>query len=247
LFDNRHLSAKIIRMSSVFAVQKVQKRSTEVQAADSLRDAILSGAIPLGARLTEISAAQQLGVSRSTIRTAFHQLVQEGLIIQTPYTGWSVMELSSVDAWEVYTLRSSLEALAARLVANRVSSGGVNGKTTLAGVERSFEHLRQACMGGDAADIAAADMDLHRSIVKLSGHARLADQYLRIQHQITIYIRSSDALVTKSDEIIAQHTPLIEAIRTGDAEMAMRAAMEHNESEGGILVKHLKHSELHPS
>ncbi|MGQ0730347.1 GntR family transcriptional regulator [Acidovorax sp.] len=231
-------------MTNVFAVQKVQKRSTEVQAADSLRDAILSGAIPLGARLTEISAAQQLGVSRSTIRTALHQLVQEGLVIQTPYTGWSVMDLSSDDAWEVYTLRASLEALAARLVATRVAQGGATGAATLAGVEKAFERLREVCMNGDKPGIAAADMDLHRAIVNLSGHSRLVDQYLRIQHQITIYIRSSDALVTTSDEIIAQHTPLIEAIRVGDAALAMRAAMEHNDSEGAVLVEHLKQSEL---
>lgn len=234
-------------MTTVFTVQKVQKRSTEVQAADALRDAILSGAIPLGSRLTEISAAQQLGVSRSTIRTALHQLVQEGLVIQTPYTGWTVMELSADDAWEVYTLRASLEALAARLVATRVAHGGATRAATLAGMETAFSALRKVCQEGDKPRIAAADMALHRTIVTLSGHTRLADQYDRIQHQIALYIQSSDALVVEGDEIVAQHLPLIEAIRAGDAEQAMRAAMEHNDTEGFILVEHLKQSELQPA
>ncbi|MCX7865321.1 MAG: GntR family transcriptional regulator, partial [Novosphingobium sp.] len=70
-----------------FVLGKVQKRSAEVQAADKLREAIVSGRIPLGARLTEVSSAEQLGVARSTIRTALHQLVQDGLVIQVPYTG----------------------------------------------------------------------------------------------------------------------------------------------------------------
>jgi DNA-binding GntR family transcriptional regulator len=230
--------------SAVFTVPKVQKRSTEVQAADTLRDAIISGVIPLGSRLTEISAAQQLGVSRSTIRTALHQLVQEGLVIQTPYTGWSVMSLSADDAWEVYTLRASLEALAARLVANRVAQSGAGESPTLAGVEKAFKALQEACAKQDKPGIAAADMALHRTIVNLAGHGRLMDQYARVEHQITIYIQSSDALVADGDEIITQHMPLIEAIRAGDPQAAMLAAMQHNDVEGAVLVDHLKKSAL---
>lgn len=231
-------------VGTVFNVQKVQKRSTEVQAADTLRDAILSGAIPLGTRLTEISAAQQLGVSRSTIRTALHQLVQEGLVIQTPYTGWTVMTLSAGDAWEVYTLRASLEALAAKLVASRIAQTGGSKSPVLASVEKSFSALQDACAKQDKPDIAAADMALHRTIVSSAGHSRLVDQYARVEHQITIYIQSSDALVADGNKIIFQHLPLIEALRAGDAEAAMLAAMKHNETEGAVLVEHLKQSEL---
>lgn len=229
-------------MKNTLNVQKVQKRSTEVQAADLLRDAILTGAIPLGTRLTEISSSEQLGVSRSTIRTAFHQLVQEGLIIQTPYTGWSVMTMSAADAWELYTLRASLEALAARLATTRVQEEGIEGPTYSA-IRQSFEQLSCACAEGDHRTIAKADMALHKTIVEVTGHLRLIDQYARIQHQISIYIQSSDALVSEDAEIMAQHLPLIEAIESKDIDAASTAAMQHNESEGAILVRHLKNAE----
>jgi len=226
---------------SVYTIQKVQKRSTEVQAADTLREAIISGAIPLGARLTEISAAEQLGVSRSTIRTAFHQLVQEGLVIQTPYTGWSVMSLSAKDAWELYTLRASLEAMAAKLVASRVHREGRGGAAEVA-VNKAFDELKFACKGGNNRVVAAADMALHKTIIAFADHSRLIDQYSRLQHQISIYIQSSDGLAAGAEEILQQHLPLIESICAGDGEAAMRAAMEHNETEGAVLVNHLNES-----
>ncbi|MDF0731609.1 GntR family transcriptional regulator [Pseudomonas entomophila] len=225
--------------TTLINIPKVQKRSTEVKAADLLRDAIVSGAIPLGTRLTEISSSEQLGVSRGTVRAAFHQLVQEGLVIQTPYTGWSVMNLSPEDAWELYTLRGSLEALAARLVTLRVQKEGVSGFTFTA-ISKAVEALKTACLRGDNREIASADMALHKTIIDLTQHSRLIDQYSRIQPQILIYIQSSDALASEGAQIMDQHQPLIEAIEAMDEQAAMNCAMQHNETEGAILVEHLK-------
>ncbi|MDB6454140.1 GntR family transcriptional regulator [Falsirhodobacter sp. 20TX0035] len=223
--------------NDTFLIRKVHKRSAEVQAAEALRDGIKSGSIPLGARLTEINAAEQMGVSRATIRTALHQLVQEGLVVQVPYTGWTVMTLSAQDAWELYTLRASLEALAARLVAERIRAGDT---TTGTLVLSAFESLKSACLRRVKQEIAMADLELHKAIIDLAGHRRLQDQYSRIEHQIMIYIRSSDDLVGKPEEIVVQHAALIDAIRRGDAEGAEKAAATHNESEGAVLVEALK-------
>ncbi|TED73941.1 GntR family transcriptional regulator [Pseudomonas aeruginosa] len=225
--------------TTVLNIPKVQKRSTEAKAADLLRDAIISGAIPLGTRLTEISSSEQLGVSRGTIRVAFHQLVQEGLLIQTPYTGWSVMTLSPEDAWELYTLRGSLEALASRLVTMRVQQEGATG-FTFTSISRAVKALQNACQDGDNRSIANADMALHKTIIDLTNHSRLIEQYTRIQPQIALYIQSSDALVSEGSEIISQHQPLIDAIEAKDVQAAMSSAMHHNETEGAILVDHLK-------
>lgn len=225
-----------------YQVTKVQKRSAEVQAADVLRAAIISGGIPLGARLTEISAAEQLGVARSTIRTALHHLVQDGLIIQIPYTGWTVMTLSSQDAWELYTLRVGLETLAAGLVADKIASG--QGSDALkAKLAQAFDALKAACQTRDSAVIAAADMALHKCIILSSGHRRLSEQYGRIEHQVLIYIRSSDALVTDPEQIIRQHQPLIDALLAGDRVAATAALAAHIEKEGAVLVDHLKQGE----
>ena len=229
---------------SAFSVKKVQKRSTEAQAADRLREAILEGDIPLGSRLTEILMSEQVGVSRGTIRTAFHQLVQEGLLVQVPYTGWTVMTLSSHDAWELYTLRASLEALASRLVALRVRNNDPDGRVAAA-LRSAYERLKAACAKrNNHRAIAQEDMNLHKSIVALAQHGRLRDQYSLIEHQARIYIRSSDELVQDPADILSQHAPIIDTLLRGDEKSAVEAAAAHNEREGTILFEHLKRLEL---
>src|SRR5580692_444020 len=96
-------------------LKPIQKRSAEAQATEALRDLILRGGARPGSRLTEIGLSQQLSLSRATIRTALHQLANEGLVVQVTYTDWQVASLSGADAWELYTFRASLEALGIRL------------------------------------------------------------------------------------------------------------------------------------
>jgi DNA-binding GntR family transcriptional regulator len=72
----------------------------------------------------------------------------------------------------------------------------------------------------------------------------LIDQYSLIEHQIRIYIQSSDALVQHPGDIAAQHLPIVEAILKGNGEAAVSAAATHNEREGSILVSHLEQAEL---
>jgi DNA-binding GntR family transcriptional regulator len=100
----------------------VVKMPVEAQVTDALRDSIVNGTITAGARITEIQISQQLNLSRAIIRTALHQLAKEGLLNLVPYTGWTVLSLSSRDVWELYTLRSAVERLAAQLVAGSINS-----------------------------------------------------------------------------------------------------------------------------
>ncbi|MDI7862720.1 GntR family transcriptional regulator [Rhizobiaceae bacterium n13] len=228
--------------SDTFKIKKVQKLSAETQTADALRDGIASGEIPPGTRLTEIRMAEQMGVSRATIRTAFHQLVQEGLIDQIPYTGWAVISLSAHDSWELYTLRSSLEALGSKLVAAKMAD--TNQSAALKSkLDAVFDALKEACLSGNRKKIADADFALHRAIIDLSGHRRLAEQYSRVEQQIRLYIASSDSLVAEPEIIIEQHRPIIEALQAGDVARSVSAAMEHNEQEGAKLEQHLRRLE----
>lgn len=219
------------------AIKPVQRRSVEAQAAESLRRSILLGALPPGTRLTEIKLSEQLEISRATVRTALQQLSKEGLIVQVPYTGWTVMTLSSHDAWELYTLRASLEALAARLVSERKSDIAARK------LGKSLAALEDACRKRVQAQIAEADFGLHMAIVELSNHRRLAEQYRLVEQQVRIYIASSDALVADPEDIAAQHRPIVDAILAGDAESAMLFSERHNRSEGQKLVAHLRAQE----
>lgn len=220
------------------AIPRIVKMPVEARATDLLRDSIVNGTIPAGSRITEIQLASQLALSRATIRTALHQLVKEGLLILVPYTGWTVISLSSRDVWELYTLRAAVERLAAQLAAQAIDSA----KSSR--LNRAFDGLVKECRRGNASRIAEADFALHKTIIQMADHTRLDLQYALIEQQIRMYIRSSDALISDIDTIINQHRPIVDSIIAGDAEAAGHLSEQHNLTEGRKLTDHLSELEV---
>jgi DNA-binding GntR family transcriptional regulator len=222
---------------TILNAQKIVKRSAEAQAADALRLLITGGGIALGARITETQLADEMGLSRATIRAALHQLSMEGLTTLVPYTGWTVVSLSSRDAWELYTLRLSLERLAAQLVATTLDRSKADA------LSEADSCLKKACKSGHQGEIAEADFALHKTIIALARHGRLKWQYEHIESQIRLFINSSDSLVEDPTAIYEQHRPIVAAILGGDSQTAGALAEAHNESEGEKLVRHLQRLE----
>ena len=79
-----------------------------------LRDRIISGEIPGGARLKAEELAQRLKISRIPIREALRQLHAEGLVEIRRNYGASVVALNPSDILELFSIRSVLEGLACR-------------------------------------------------------------------------------------------------------------------------------------
>lgn len=209
------------------------RKTLDVQAADILRARIADGVLLAGHCLTEHRLADEFGLSRGTVRTALKQLMSEGFVCQKPYRGWEVAPLSSTDAFELQTLRLTLEGTAAQLAAEHLDADG-EGELAAA-----FEALRDACEAGDHRAAARRDFELHRTIVRLSGHRRLLQYYEMVARQIQRYIFSSDALLRSDMELVAQHGPIVDSIMARDVGAAYEESRTHNESEGRLLVEHL--------
>jgi DNA-binding GntR family transcriptional regulator len=215
----------------------IEKRSAEAQALARLREAIVAGRLGPGARLTEVALAEQLRTSRATLRTALHHLVAEGLVVQVPYTGWMVATLSAQDAWELVTLRASLEGLAAGLAAEAREPDG------LAAVDAAFKELSRAARAHEATAATEADFAFHQAIVLAAGHQRLAEHYRRVAQQVRLIILSSNALLSDPLLLLAQHEPIHAAIAGRKPKAAAKAARAHVEHEGEALIAALRAKE----
>lgn len=211
----------------------VTPRSLDVQAADVLREQILNGSLAPGTRLLEIELSERFNLSRGTIRSALQQLTYEGLVVQFPYRGCAVSGLSSQDAWELYTLRSALESLAAGIAAEAITQSQAEQ------LDAALQQLVKAARQGHWDEVADADFLLHQAIIQLSGHRRLQQQYKIVEQQIRLYIISCNALNPNLDRIVEEHKRLVEAICSKDAFKAEQIAKEHN-VDGKALVEHLQ-------
>lgn len=93
--------------------------SQAVKAQLRLREMILAGELPGGARIAELAIVERLGVSRTPIRAALMRLEQEGLLEALPNGGYAVRTFSERDVADAIELRGTMEGLAARLAAER--------------------------------------------------------------------------------------------------------------------------------
>lgn len=212
------------------SLKAIKKQSAESLTVESLREAITTGHLPAGTRITEMDLAEQFQVSRGTVRIALYQLMREGIVDQTPYTGWAVSKLTAHDVWELYPLRAKLESLGAQLAAEQIND---DGRTLLTS---KYEQLIAVCKTGNRTEIARADFELHRAIVELSRNRRLLEHYKLIEQQFKIFLLASTFTHTDVKNVVGEHLPIVEAILSGNGSEAARLTEAHNMMGGQRLM-----------
>lgn len=213
------------------ALSALKRQPAEQMAADALKEAILTGVAKPGERLTEVVLAEQFGVSRGTVRIALHQLSSEGLVTLTPYTGWSVVDFTPQDLWEIYTLRGGLESMAARLATEKLDQRGAER------LERVADELFTAALkSADVAEMKRRDFALHRCIVELSQNGRIEHHYTLVEQQVRMFI-SSTYREDKGSIVVEHHKPIVEAILRRKPRLAASLCENHCLSEGERLLR----------
>src|SRR5690348_10186032 len=86
-----------------------------------LRELLLRGEFRPGERISELPLVAMLGVSRTPIRLALERLAHEGLLEPNPTGGFIVRSFTLDDVWDSIQMRGTLEGMAARLAAERLT------------------------------------------------------------------------------------------------------------------------------
>lgn len=84
-------------------------------AAVIVRNMIVDGRLPAGARINEVHLSRQLGISRTPLREALAGLEREGAIDSVPRIGWFVRPLTLEELRQLYPIRPLLDPEALRL------------------------------------------------------------------------------------------------------------------------------------
>jgi DNA-binding GntR family transcriptional regulator len=132
--------------------------------AAELRLQLAEGLLLPGARLTESTIAEDLGVSRNTVREAFAELASERLVVRLPNRGVFVASLGPGDIHDVYTVRRAIEVSAIR-------AGGTPER--VAAVRAAVEEGKAAAAADDEEALGTANQHFHGAIVGLAESRRL--------------------------------------------------------------------------
>lgn len=195
--------------------------------AQALRERILSGRIPAGARLGEADLAEQLAVSRTPVREALSRLAAEGLVDLVPNRGARVAVWTSDQLREIFELRLAVEpAIVARAVP-RLNADELDECAELA---RQMSRLGRPGRNQDLDALVALNSAFHGAFVRAAGNAAFAASLRTVTHSTVVRRNFAGYDAASLARSLAHHHEMVAAARAGDAEWAgavMRAHL-HN-------------------
>src|SRR3954462_3124952 len=199
-------------------------------AAERIREQILSGGFRQGEHLVEAKIAEQLAISRGPVREAFKLVRAEGLLEEEPRRGTFVVSMSSDAVRDIYGLRAALEGRAARTLARDRDPGALDTlRALVAGIDA-------AVSPGDPGAVSRADLALHQGLCELSGNARIVEVFDRYVPTLRALLQLDGDVLGSLDEVSRQHRPLVDAIASGDEDKAARLFAEHAEEAGDLIA-----------
>ena len=189
-----------------------------------LRDAILSGVLLPGTKISEPELARRFGISRGPLREAIRRLQERRLVTRVPRLGARVTSLSAAALSEIFMVREALEAMAAREAARRITDEEIRHLRSLLAVHESQFDLPD----GERLPHAPDDEDLHYCIVRCSRNQTLIDLLCGDYYQlIRLHRAQQKTILGRSKRGFIEHCRIVDALADHDAELAELLMRRH--------------------
>src|ERR1044072_3647347 len=179
---------------------------------EALLELITTRSLRPGQHLVESELAGHLGGSRQPVREALQRLSAEGWVDLRPAQGAFVHEPTEDEADQLLTVRTLLEAEAARLAAANAGSARV---AALAELGAQGE---QAGAADDVDAAVAMTARFHPTIMELAGNAVLAELAAQVDRRVRWYY--TPVARQRGRESWIEHRNLIAAIAERDGARA---------------------------
>lgn len=195
-----------------------QIRAGQTDAYALILEAIDVGVFKPGDRLVESDLADRFGVSRTPIREALQRLETQNLLTRDGRS-LIVASLSHNEMAELYTVRSELEGLAARLAAQHASAEEVLVLREMVQEDRKLTD--------DPSALSRANRRFHKQI-HLASHNRFLVRQLDLVHRsMALMATTSLAAEGRGEVAMEEHDAIVEAIAAGNQDAAQRALRDH--------------------
>ncbi|MFJ9419055.1 GntR family transcriptional regulator [Streptomyces sp. NPDC101227] len=189
---------------------------------EALLELITTRALRPGQHLVESELAGHLGVSRQPVREALQRLNTDGWVDLRPAQGAFVHEPTEEEADQLLTVRTLLEAEAARLAAANAGSAGIGE------LEELCATGERAVLDDDVEGAVATNAAFHAKVMELAGNAVLAELAAQVGRRVRWYY--TPVARQRGKQSWTEHRALIAAIADRDEARAtevMRAHTEH--------------------
>jgi DNA-binding GntR family transcriptional regulator len=192
--------------------------------AELLRQEIIAGRLLPGERIPEGKWAARFKVAQASVREAIHILSEEGFVTKQAGRSARVTHFSETDIARIYAVRSVLEGLAARLVAEQ--------EQDLAPLQQAVNGMYEAVEEGNLDSLIDCDLAFHLRLCELSGNPILLEHLRRLLVPLFAFVRMrahvSGQTVEAWSRDIPSHRQVVDLLRDrlpGAAEQYMQGAI----------------------
>lgn len=194
-----------------------ERQTLSEQVFDTLKEAIVSGELPQGSKITEDQLAKQYGISRGPLREAIRRLESLRLLVRIPHAGTRVVTLTPEMMQEIYEIREALEGMSARLAASKMSDKEISELQSL------LNHHEKSIMESQGKEYfqQEGDLDFHYCIARASNNQWLMQLLSSELYQLLRMCRQRSSQTPERPlRALKEHRQIVDAIANRDPELA---------------------------
>lgn len=226
--------------TSLPQVGRRQRKSSNLSdyVRESLREAILTLALPPGSVIDKTAVCEQLGVSRSPVTDALSRLQDEGLVEVRARSGTVVSWIRIHEVEQAAFIRRALEVEAVRAIAPTASAELVRKLTA------NLAYSRSSVAQGDKRGFHELDLQFHEVLLDELGYPRVRSAVETWRGSLD-RARRLNAPERDQSLILSEHSRIASALEGRKAAAAAEAMRSHLDAGMQALTGYMQaHSDL---
>src|SRR5438034_2998070 len=210
----------ITRGGGMAVAEPVEVRSQSEEACRRILERIVSLEMPPGSVVNEARLREELKIGRTPIREALQRLARENLVRPVPHRGTFITDVNITDLARITEVRVVLEAHAARLAAEKLTTADREV------IDELLQLLRRGQVTGQR-DLMHLDQRIHRAIYRAARNPFLEatlERYFNLSLRLWYLVLDREVRLR---EAVDEHAELLRAIRAGDGALAEAIMRKH--------------------
>ncbi len=186
-----------------------------------LRNAIVSGKLAQGEKLTETSIQKRFGISRSPIREALRALEQEGLVVILPRKGAYVSDITLDELNNTNVVVATLEGLAASLALPQFTDKSFKKMDRL--VKKMEKEVREFSI----IDYTKTHNSFHETFILPCNNKVLIDLIGKLRRRYVRARVTSYYFVNNIEDAVKGHLKIIDTFKENDPQKVENVVKNH--------------------
>lgn len=200
------------------------------RAYEHLRQAIVAREISVGTVLDTSTVATDLEMSRTPVREALQQLLQEGLVERGQRRQMVVRHIPHDERHEILLMRDALERSVVRHAATSLAPDQLDELRAL------IYGQRRASTEGDIDRFIELDERFHLSLADAAGLPRFRKMLSELRASIRVMGLAAVGRPGRMEQVAAEHEAVLEALEKRDPERAAAAMRDHLRATEEVLA-----------